>query len=167
MRALSKLYTEAEIAARLHRSRRWLLEWLRENPTDATGQPFYLQVGRSKRFTADDGLRMLDLILTQEEAAATKLSEGYIYFIDGSDHVKIGFTRSIAARMVKMRTDVPGAIKLLHMEPGTFQTEKIVHRHFAALRIRGEWFRKAPELLEYIEQRKRLTSFSMEMELSA
>jgi hypothetical protein len=153
---IPKLYTEAEIAARLHRSKRWLLEWLRENPTDASGRPFYLQVGRSKRFTADDALRMLDVILTQEEAERASPGAGVVYFIDAGEHIKIGYSASLVARMQKMGTDTPIGAKLLHAEPGTFQTEKIVHRHFASLRVRGEWFRKGQVLLDYIEQRRAL-----------
>lgn len=80
--------------------------------------------------------------------------QGYVYFIEGGTAIKIGFSRSMETRLRKMGTDVPGGAKLLHIEPGTFKTEKILHRHFAAHRLHGEWFSKAPELLAYIEQRK-------------
>jgi hypothetical protein len=45
---------------------------------------------------------------------------------------------------------------LLHIEDGTFKREKLYHRHFAVIRVRGEWFHKTPELLTFIEQRKRI-----------
>ena len=81
---------------------------------------------------------------------------GMVYFIDGGDCIKIGYTNSPEARSIKMATDNPTELKLLHAEPGTFKTEKIYHRQFAAIRVRGEWFRKTPELLEFIEQKKRI-----------
>jgi len=152
---MTHYYTEEEVAGRIHRPKRWLLEWLRENPIDLkSGEPFFCQLGRSKRFTAEDIVRIFDLILTQEEAAREPAKEGYVYFLDGGEMIKIGFTRSLETRMKKMKTDVPSGVTFLHMEPGTFKSEKIVHRHFAELRVRGEWFRKSPELLDYIEQRK-------------
>jgi hypothetical protein len=150
-----KLYTETEVAARLHRRRRWLLEWLNRNPAAPDGQPLWHQVGRSRRFTGDHIVLIIDLILTQEEVGKARPSEeGCVYFIDGGDKIKIGFSRSLRTRLIKMGTDVPGGAKLLHFEPGTFKTEKILHRQFQAARLRGEWFSKTTDLLAYIEQRK-------------
>lgn len=85
---------------------------------------------------------------------AAEPEQGYVYFIDGGEHIKIGYSRSLEHRIQKMGTDVPGGVNVLLIQPGTFRTEKVLHRHFAALRHRGEWFRKDPELLSYIEQRK-------------
>lgn len=79
-----------------------------------------------------------------------------VYFMDGGDLIKIGFSRSLETRMIKMGTDLPGGVKLLLVQPGTFRTEKVLHRHFADCRHRGEWFHKTPELLAYIEERKKL-----------
>ena len=79
-----------------------------------------------------------------------------VYFIESGEFIKIGYTRSPVARVRKMLTDTPIAPHLLHAEPGTFKQEKLFHRHFAAIRSRGEWFQKTPELLAFIEQRKRL-----------
>lgn len=152
---MRKVYTTNEVAAALHRAPRWVRAWLNDNPTDAAGVPFGWHIGRDRRFDGDDIVRLIDAILTWEEAIRPPLSgNGFIYFIDGGEHIKIGFTRSLDARLQKMGTDVPDGPKLLHFEPGTFKTEKMLHRHFASLRMRGEWFRKDPLIYAHIEQRK-------------
>jgi hypothetical protein len=46
--------TIEEAALELRKSKRWLLEWLRENRTDKAGQPFYTPVGRDKIFHQSD-----------------------------------------------------------------------------------------------------------------
>lgn len=154
---IPKLYIEAEVARALHRDRGWLVRWLREHPVDKHGTPFYYQLGKGKRFTGDDVVRLIDHILTIEEAERGPPGDGFVYFVDGGDAIKIGFTRSMKARLEKMHTDVPGGPVLLHFEPGTFKTEKVLHRHFADLRLRGEWFRKSPELLAHISGRRDIT----------
>lgn len=151
------IYLESEVAARLHRSKRWLMEWLRQNSIDRYGKPLYSMVGRTKRFTGDQIVLIIDEILTQEDRCEPEREEGgWIYFIDGGENIKIGYSRSLDARMKRMNTDCGAGPKLLLALPGTFKTEKILHRHFAALRSRGEWFRKGQELLAYIEERKNI-----------
>lgn len=154
-------YQLEDVAKRIHRSPRWLNEWLLNNTLDPeTGEPLYSQAGRTKLFRAEDVIRIFDLILTQQEQAAErpKATQGYIYFIEGGHFIKIGFSRSMEARLKKMSTDAPGELRLLHIEPGTFKTEKIIHRHFAELRQHGEWFRRAPPLLQYIAERRRIAA---------
>src|SRR5262245_42262603 len=48
------VYSMDEAAARLHKSRRWLQDWLRDNPTDERGQPYYSPLGRTKTFDDND-----------------------------------------------------------------------------------------------------------------
>jgi T5orf172 domain len=151
---IQKLYSQEQVAKALHRTEPWLSRWLSANPTDEAGTPLYRLLGRNKCFTGDQVVSIIDMILTQEEADKPAPEDGCVYFIDSGDRIKIGYSRSLKARMHKMATDVPGGATLLHLEPGTFRTEKILHRQFAALRERGEWFQKGPELLAYIEQRK-------------
>lgn len=156
---MPKLYTLKEVAELARKTPRALQEWLRVNPTDKSGKPLHLYVGRTRRFTADQVIRILSLILEQLEAGkAVPTEDGQIYFIDGGEHIKIGFTTSLQRRMVQLNTGAPSGVKLLHLEPGTLQTEKLLHRHFADLRVNGEWFKKSPVLLAHIERRKRLFS---------
>lgn len=65
---MPKLYTERDVAFYLHRNYATLLAWLTENPTDQWGQPFFLQVGRNKRFTGDQIVRLIHALLTYDEA---------------------------------------------------------------------------------------------------
>ena len=46
--------TMDEAAAELHKSRRWLQDWLRVNPADRYGVPFYSPLGRAKLFSDAD-----------------------------------------------------------------------------------------------------------------
>ena len=150
-----RFYTETEVAKALHRERRWLLTWLLEHPTDVHGKPFYIQLGRSKRFTGDDIVRLIDHILMWEEGGKRMPSgDGLIYFIQCGTRIKIGFTRAIKSRLIKMATDMPDKPIVLHTESGTFKLEKQLHRQFAAFRITGEWFTNDPVLRRYIDQRK-------------
>jgi hypothetical protein len=45
------VYNMEEAAEWLHKSRRWLQDWLRDHPADSLGKPFYAQLGRTKVFT--------------------------------------------------------------------------------------------------------------------
>jgi len=158
--AVPSFFTQDQAAERLRKSRRWLREWLCEHPTSWSGMPHYVAIGRTKLFT-DENIRWIARTIENEKAErkerneAAKNDNGFIYFIEASDFIKIGYTRSLA-RGIKMRTDSPFDLKLLHIEDGSFKREKLYHRHFAAIRVRGEWFHKTPELLSFIEQRRRI-----------
>lgn len=146
------VYTMDEVAQRLHKSRRWLQEFLR-------GKSFGRFAGRTRLFTESDIAQLrLTLLHTAMDGLGREARSGvgHVYFIEAGDFIKIGYTQSPLARVIKMMTDSPFELKVLHLEDGTFKQEKNYHRHFAPLRVRGEWFRKAPELLEFIEQRKRI-----------
>ena len=53
------MLTIDEAAKELRVSRRWLEYWLADHPVDAAGTPFYVPMGRRKKFTATDIERML------------------------------------------------------------------------------------------------------------
>lgn len=82
----------------------------------------------------------------------------YVYFIRKDDLIKIGWTGNVPARMRALQPD-----EVLHVEPGTQKDESALHRRFAHLRACGcaegkhlrEWFYPEPDLLDYIEERKR------------
>lgn len=57
---MSHPLTLAEAASRLRKSKRWLQDWLAQNPVDAAGRPFCSRLGRSRLFRESDIDRILD-----------------------------------------------------------------------------------------------------------
>ncbi len=76
-----------------------------------------------------------------------------VYFIHeaGSGLIKIGYTERLGARLTQLRTPTPHRLTVLLTIPGAREMEGAMHRRFAALRERGEWFRAGAELLSFIE----------------
>jgi hypothetical protein len=73
-----------------------------------------------------------------------------IYFIQAGDDgpVKIGLARDVWKRLSNLQTGVPTRLRLLGIIDGSAQKEKLLHRQFAAHRLRGEWFSFHPSMLE-------------------
>ena len=49
-----------DVAKIIHKSRRWLREWLRDNPRDAYDRPLYVMAGRTMLFTDQHVKRILE-----------------------------------------------------------------------------------------------------------
>jgi Meiotically up-regulated gene 113 len=64
--------------------------------------------------------------------------------------IKIGKTGDVNARLAQLEREFQGQIALLRAMPGNFKEETEMHCLFQHLRIRGEEFRPAPDLLEFI-----------------
>lgn len=103
--------------------------------------------------------------LAAEEAAAIyaeavtvarkKRGDGAIYFVQaGGDGglVKIGFASNLTGRLASMRTDSSVPLAVLGSHAGTMADEKAIHRLFSEHRHRGEWFRPAPAILDYVQR---------------
>lgn len=68
----------------------------------------------------------------------------YVYFIAAEpyDHVKIGWSlHQPTRRMKELQTGCPHELDLLAWAPASLEDERRLHRVFAPLRLRGEWFR--------------------------
>jgi hypothetical protein len=62
-----------DVAARLKVKPQWLTRWLRKNPLDCHGQPFFHCAGRIKLFT-ETGVERIYTALPAPEAAPCRLS---------------------------------------------------------------------------------------------
>lgn len=76
--------------------------------------------------------------------------EGFVYLIatTGGEvpHGKIGFTRGDPRlRLAAIQTGNHRHLQLWTFFPACRETERQLHRHFAANRASGEWFRFPPE----------------------
>jgi Meiotically up-regulated gene 113 len=80
-----------------------------------------------------------------------KKPKSHVYFTEnGPDFIKIGFSTDPNSRRSQLQTSTPYELRVVLAIPGTMETEKKLHKRFQHLRVRGEWFRKDPELLEFI-----------------
>lgn len=75
-----------------------------------------------------------------------------VYFVESQGFIKIGFTADLPSRLSQLASGLPSPINLLCHIPGDFDLETDLHRRFGHLRERGEWFRRDPELLAFIEE---------------
>lgn len=80
-----------------------------------------------------------------------KFYYGQIYFAQEGDAVKIGFSQNVHRRLLNIKSARGAALTLLKSYAGTTGDEQRVHDRFRHLRIEGEWYRPAPELLSFIE----------------
>lgn len=65
--------------------------------------------------------------------------------------VKIGYTEGCPwVRMAEVGLGCPFPLELLGLERGGYAEERLQHRRFARLRVRGEWFRLQGALIDHI-----------------
>jgi len=85
----------------------------------------------------------------------------FIYFIEAvdTDYIKIGRANNPDKRLKGLSTGSPHTLKLLLFVPGGSEQEKKIHEKFAHLRSNGEWFRKSPELMKYINDNRKAFDF--------
>jgi hypothetical protein len=77
-----------------------------------------------------------------------------IYFVQAGDDsrpIKIGYARNVGKRIATMQTGCPDELNLLAVMDGDEDVERSLHGLMGHLRVRGEWFRPAPELLDQIK----------------
>ncbi len=86
-------------------------------------------------------------------APPPKHTRGFVYFmrIDGKGHVKIGFSKEPTNRLKGFTTSTPGTPKIVGFMPGTVETEGKLHKKFAALHVKGEWFKCTGALKALVE----------------
>jgi hypothetical protein len=77
-----------------------------------------------------------------------------VYFIQSGKvgPIKIGRTEgNVGSRLANLQTGSPEPLTLLAVVPGGPAVERSIHERFAKLRLRGEWFRREPDLSLFIE----------------
>ena len=77
---------------------------------------------------------------------------GYVYFLRMGDTLKIGFSRNVGVRLRSIQTGCPEPAEVIKIIPGTDQTERYFHAHFAAHRLSGEWFRLDGALAAFVAE---------------
>ena len=78
----------------------------------------------------------------------------WVYFVQAGENgpIKIGVTSGDPmVRMAALQTGNPERLRMLGYVPGDRSREERAHSRFSDLRMQGEWFRAAPELLTFID----------------
>lgn len=83
-------------------------------------------------------------------ASAPKASVVYFIEAEGSGRIKIGTTDRLDKRLAALRASSPLPLNLIATIAGDFNDERRLHHRFAHLRLHGEWFSAAPELLAFL-----------------
>lgn len=93
-------------------------------------------------------------------APRRQIATTLIYFVKCGDFVKVGISnpQSLLGRLETLQTGSPTTYEVLGTIPGDHADEVALHRRFAHLRARGEWFRMTPELVEYLADALRETA---------
>jgi hypothetical protein len=76
----------------------------------------------------------------------------YTYFVAQGLYVKIGTTVSPKARISSLQTASPVKLVPLAVVPSYVITEKDAQDHWASIRCEGEWFKRTPELVGWIDR---------------
>jgi ribosomal protein L40E len=94
--------------------------------------------------------------------AVSQYQIGRVYFISGpgsADPIKIGFTSGDAETRLKgIQTGSPVRLNVIATIESDYRLENQIHRKFAQHRLSGEWFSRAPEIMEYIAQNAKTPS---------
>lgn len=79
-------------------------------------------------------------------------SRGYVYFISCGEHIKIGFSTRPLDRLRALQTSHPDALEILGTIKCNRSLEAKLHKRFADLRVRGEWFDADQAIMAYIDR---------------
>lgn len=79
----------------------------------------------------------------------------FVYFVTKKNHkrapIKIGKAIHVAQRLSTLQTSSPDELVCLGFLEGDDSLEAILHNRFGQYRVRGEWFRRNDEILQYIK----------------
>jgi hypothetical protein len=84
-----------------------------------------------------------------EKARVRQDQEGFVYYIQIGERLKIGYSVDVKQRM---RAYPPGS-RLLAVEPGDRAIERRRHQQFVGSLTDGrEWFRPTPDIMELVQE---------------
>lgn len=88
----------------------------------------------------------------------TKKRQCYVYAALRPDtaEVKIGYAENVTRRFIGLQCGSATLLSLVAVIPGGQEVEEEIHARFAVHRIRGEWFRYAPEIEEWARAQPKL-----------
>jgi Meiotically up-regulated gene 113 len=89
--------------------------------------------------------------LSREESVTDRAPVSGVYFIGFDRYIKIGRSNNIAKRIYSLQTSIPVDVIIYLVVTDKRVTESALHRSFKHLRLNGEWFKKTPELIRFIE----------------
>lgn len=97
-----------------------------------------------------------EIILADYLANRLEIPTYFIYFVSAKAEafpIKIGISRDCSVRTASLQTSLPYDVDLIAVLPTTDPLlERKLHRKFQHLRLRGEWFQRAPELVHFINR---------------
>lgn len=79
--------------------------------------------------------------------------DGWVYFFQCGENVKIGFSRNWERRLKEIQTSAPLPIKVLRVQKGTEAGEAALHARFRSLHVHLEWFRYDGELKRMLQRK--------------
>jgi Meiotically up-regulated gene 113 len=83
-----------------------------------------------------------------------EIGPGRVYFVGANENdapIKIGFTTGSADdRRRQLQTGHPLPLVLWAVLDADFRYERKIHDRFRASRLQGEWFKRTPDLLEFM-----------------
>ena len=78
---------------------------------------------------------------------------GIVYVVGFGPYVKIGFTRDrVEWRVAELQVGCPETIQIIATINGGFSDEARLHRRFADIRLRGEWFKREGAVAAWIDE---------------
>lgn len=109
-----------------------------------------MKLSNRKRRSIGETLRASLGADTNQKAPPTK-ADGYVYLIvsESQQAAKIGFAKSLEARLRQLQTGNPHRLKVEFAIPSQSDTEYRLHRLFAPKRIEREWFSDVEQLEEF------------------
>lgn len=116
-------------------------------------EPEYAAQGETflRMYTATQAWLNHCLQVNEEEKAAK--SRVYFIFSEKQNAIKIGYSIDPNQRLAAIQGSNAGCLKLLKVIPGGLELEQKLHKRFKHLRLGGEWFDAAPELIKFIESK--------------